>query len=134
MRIFFDTNVLIAAYLWKGVARHVFEVAITDHTPVVSEDVIEEAKRVLSRKFDYLAEELGAFEVSIREQCEVVPTPTRLPEVAVRDSDDAWILAAASAADILITRDKDLLDIADAVTVPRIARPEDFQDVLPDAP
>ncbi len=75
MRIFFDTNVLIAAYLWKGVARHVFEVAITDHTPVVSEDVIEEAKRVLSRKFDYLA-----------------------------------------------------------VTVPRIARPEDFRDVLPDAP
>ena len=62
MRIFFDTNALIAAYLWKGIARHVFEVAI------------------------------------------------------------------------LITRDKDLLDIADTVTVPRIARPEDFRDVLPDAP
>ncbi len=62
MRIFFDTNVLIAAYLWKGIARQVFE------------------------------------------------------------------------ADILVTRDKDLLDISDAVDVPRIARPEDFRDVLPDAP
>ena len=45
MRIFFDTNVLLAAYLWAGLALDVFKTATVDHTVLISEDVIEEAKR-----------------------------------------------------------------------------------------
>ena len=129
MRIFFDTNVIIGAYLWKGIARSVFEAVILDYEPIISEDVINEAKRILYTKFEFLNEELEEFETSIREQCTVVATPEHSPSVDVRDPDDAIILAAAESvnADMLITRDKDLLDLADEQTGVRfIIRPEDF--------
>ena len=56
MRIFLDTNVLLAAYLWTGLAVEVFKTASVDHTLFISEEVIEEAKRVLARpKFDLIS-------------------------------------------------------------------------------
>ncbi len=129
MRIFFDTNAIIGAYLWKGIARSVFETVILDYEPIISEDVINEAKRILYTKFEFLNEELEEFETSIRAQCTVVATPEHPPSVDVRDPDDARILAAAESvnADMLITRDKDLLDLANEPTGVRfIIRPEDF--------
>ncbi len=133
MRIFLDTNVLLAAYLWTGLALEIFKTASVDHTLFISEDVIEEAKRVLARpKFDFLADELAEFETWARRHCVVVPGSSQPPTVEVRDPDDALILAAAQAAsvDMLVTRDKDLLDIAGEVTTPIITRPEEFRDAL----
>ena len=129
MRIFFDTNAIIGAYLWKGIARRVFETAVLDYEPIISEDVITEAKRILYTKFDFLNEEIDEFEASVRQQCTVVASPGHSPSVDVRDPDDAKILAAAESvnADMLITRDKDLLDLADeSAGVRFIIRPEDF--------
>lgn len=130
---FFDTNVLLAAYLWTGLALDIFKTASVDHTLLISEDVIEEAKRVLARRrFDFLADELAEFETWARRHCEVVPGAGRRPTVEVRDPEDALILAAAqtASADMLVTRDQDLLDLAGGVATPIITRPEDFRDAL----
>lgn len=70
-----------------------------------------------------LVEEIEKF---LRER-EVVPAPKALHEVPIRDGDDQWILSAAiqGNADVLVTGDRDLLDIADLAPI-EILGPRDF--------
>lgn len=51
---------------------------------------------------------------------EVVPNPAAPASVPIRDPDDPWVLASAIAgrADVLITGDRDLLDIAASAPFP----------------
>jgi predicted nucleic acid-binding protein len=50
----------------------------------------------------------------------VVPRPTDPSAIPIRDPDDRWALpsAVAAGADLLVTGDQDLLDVADQAPVP----------------
>lgn len=50
MRVFFDTNVLVSAFLARGLCAVLLRLVLTEYTLVTSEVVLAELSDVLSRK------------------------------------------------------------------------------------
>ena len=86
---------------------------------VVPDAVRDEALRVLSVKIKLSSEALD-YVVAVLDRCERAPLSSEPSPVPVRDPDDARILADAVAAgvQILVTGDKDLLEIAEGSPIP----------------
>jgi predicted nucleic acid-binding protein len=61
----------------------------------------------------------------------VVPKPDEPHPLPIRDADDRWVLASAVAgkADVLVTGDSDLLEIAPQAPLP-IVDPRGFWDMV----
>jgi len=116
MRVYLDTNVLVSGFATRGLSADVVRLLLAEHELSVGEVVLEETRRVLTEKFDVPKEKADEIERLLRRH-HVEPVPESEPPVEVRDPDDEIVLASAIAAEaeILITGDKDLLDIADEV-------------------
>jgi putative PIN family toxin of toxin-antitoxin system len=121
-----DTNVLVSAFATRGLSADVFRYVLAEHTLVTGEVVLRELRRVLRKKLKLPSRTVIAIERFLREH-EVTPRPSAPAEVAVRDPDDKWILASAMAAkaDVLITGDRDLLDLGSRAPL-RIVDPRGF--------
>ena len=122
MRIFLDTNVLVSALTARGLCADLVRAILTDHELLTGETNLVELRRVLRERFRASADQLDGVEEWLRQQG-VVPKPRRPSPLAIRDLDDRWVLAAAvaAAADLLVTGDKDLLDVAGQAPVPIVA-------------
>lgn len=113
LRVFFDSNVLVSALAFDGLERRLFvESRRLGVIPVVSDDVLREARRVLHLKFSGRVPPV--FEPLEPWFDEVVPRVQYLPLQAaqsVRDARDSHVLAAAQAAHcpVIVTGDDDLL-------------------------
>lgn len=130
MRVFLDTNVLVAAFVTHGLCEDIFRVTLAEHEMVLSETVLAEFERVVVHKLRFpplRAKTLSSF---LRRQADVV-NPARPAVWPIRDPDDRWVLSAAieGGADILVTGDRDLLEVAAEVTVP-IVSPRAFWEQL----
>lgn len=125
MRTFLDTNVLVAAFATRGLCEDVLRVVLAEHQLLTSELVLEEMRRVLTQKLRMPQTEVMRICRFVRQNADVVEpqTPATLPE---RDVDDRWILAAAihGQADILVSGDRDLLEVVDAAVA--IVSPRGF--------
>lgn len=130
MRVFLDTNVLVSAFATRGLCADVVRQVLAEHTLVTGEVVLQELRRVLRTRLRLPVRRVEEIERFLREQ-EVVPKPGKPSETAVRDPDDAWVLASAEAAnaDVLVTNDRDLLDIAPKATL-SIVDPRAFWALL----
>lgn len=125
-----DTNVLIAAFATRGLCEDVFRAALTQHELVIGNQVLEELMRILTRKLrlpEPRAREITAF---IRSNADVIRpnAPAPWPEA---DLDDQWVVAAAAdgRAHVLVTGDRDLLDLD--VDLPfQILTPRGFWEML----
>ena len=125
-----DTNVLVAAFVTRGLCRDVLRVVLAEHSFLSSETILEELGRTLAKKLrapDRRVREAVAF---VREHADVAAPagPAPWPE---SDPDDRWIVAAAldGAADVLVTGDKDLLEVGGETSF-RIATPRGFWESL----
>ncbi|MFB6247997.1 MAG: putative toxin-antitoxin system toxin component, PIN family [Salinibacter sp.] len=127
MRVFLDTNVLISGFATRGLSADVVRLLLAKHELLTGEVVLEETRRVLTEKFGVPEEKADQIERLLRQR-HVEPVPESDPPVEVRDPDDEAVLASAlaSGAGILITGDKDLLDIADGVDALRVMTPRTF--------
>ena len=130
MRVFLDKNVLVSAFGARGLCADVFRLVLAEHTLVTGEIVLEELRRVLRDRFKLPADTLEAILGLLREN-EVIPKPYRPSDIQVRDPDDQWILASALAgeADVLVTGDRDLLELGEAAP-PRIVDPRGFWNLV----
>ena len=130
MRVFLDTNVLVAAFATRGLCADVMRAVLAEHTLVVGEVVLAELRKALSRRIKLPASTIDEIVTLLRAQ-DVVPKPRKPSEVAVRDPGDRWILASAvdGRADVLVTGDQDLLAVAKEFSLP-ILNPRGFWDVL----
>lgn len=131
MRVFLDTNVLVAAFATRGLCADVFRLVLADHELLVSATLIEELTRALTRKVrvpEPVVREVVAFLRASASFVERAPEP---PPVAVRDPDDAVILgeALAGGADVLVTGDRDLL-VLERVGALRILDPRGFWELV----
>ncbi len=119
MRVFLDTNVLVSASTTRGLCADLFRHVIAEHELVVGEVVIIELRRVLRDRMKMPAQTIAAFEELLRDQI-VVPKPGQPHPLPLRDADDQWVLASAVAgrADVLVTGDSDLLEVASQVSIP----------------
>ena len=126
MRVTLDTNVLIAAFITRGVCHDLLEHLVRHHQLVTSEHILAEFRRVLTRKFDVRSEHAEAALQLIRTQALLVPDEP-LAERISRDVDDDAVLAVAlrSMSTCLVTGDDDLLSLGSYQGV-RILRPGDF--------
>jgi putative PIN family toxin of toxin-antitoxin system len=125
MRVFFDTNVLIATFISHGVCNELLDHCLAGHTICTSPQVLDELHRNLVK--------LGFTEMRAREAAtlvrenSIILSPSPSPLRVCRDPDDDFILAAAVSgpADCLITGDQDLLILGAIHGIP-ILKPSDF--------
>jgi len=110
VRIFFDTNVLVSAFLTRGLCADLLRLVLTEHTLVTSEVVLAELHDVLSRKGRLPAQQIEAIEMFLREH-PVAPIPVQTLELGIVDGDDEWVLASAvlAHADLFVTGDQGVL-------------------------
>jgi len=112
MKIFADTNVLVSAFTARGLCADLLEVILADHQLMTGEVVLKELERVLIEKMKVPESKVAEVMIFFRKH-HVEPVPEKPSNIKVRDEDDRWVLESAirSNADILVTGDKDLLDV-----------------------
>lgn len=130
MRVFLDTNVLVSAMATRGICADVLRVVIADHALVVSETVLEELRRVLRRKLGVPPETVEAVEAFLRRHGKVIDRAPPLG-IEIRDPCGVAVLEQAVAGQgvVLVTGDRDLLEIEQAVPI-RIVSPRGLWEEL----
>lgn len=128
--VLLDTNVLVAAFATRGLCQDVLRVVLSEHSLLVSDRILDELERILTDKLQMPAPRVREVVMFVREQGEVVNAvdPAPWPE---NDPDDRWVVAAAldGSADMLISRDRDLLAVSGEVGF-RIVTPRGFWESL----
>jgi putative PIN family toxin of toxin-antitoxin system len=129
VRVFLDTNVLVSAFATRGLSADVLRLVLSEHTLITGEVVLRELTRVLTNRIGLPKSRVEDIVTFLREY-EVVPKPRVPSDVAIRDEDDRWILASAvaGAAEVLVTGDQDLLDVATAAPL-KIVHPRGFWEL-----
>lgn len=130
MRVFLDTNVLVAAYATRGICADVVGLVVTEHELLTGEVVLEELERVMERKLKLPEAFIREALTSLREK-RVEPRPKTIRTVGIRDPDDALVLASAVAAgaDLLVTGDEDLLVLPSGAVDLAIVNPRRFWEI-----
>lgn len=110
MKIVFDTNVILSAFLTHGLSSRVLDLCIGLHEIYVSPWILKETNKILSTKFKIKEEEFIRVNRFIKEEFQIISPSGIMPEVC-RDNDDNNILHLAEfiKAELIITGDKDLL-------------------------
>jgi putative PIN family toxin of toxin-antitoxin system len=130
MRVFLDTNVLVAAFATRGICADLFRAVLLEHDLITGEPVLREIHRVLVRKLKFPEPQTREIIRFLRDHAEVT-NPKKAASWPETDADDRWIVAAAieGKAEILVTGDKDLLE-AKTQTDIRVVSPRGFWELL----
>lgn len=128
MRIVADTNTALSGLLWGGPPRRLIDLARARSLMLfTSVTLLAELAEVIARdKFAHqvhLAGLSAAELVQDYRRLAYIVEPQPLPEPASRDPDDDHVLACALAAraDLIVTRDFDLLDLKTYQDIPILA-------------
>jgi len=126
MRIFLDTNVLIAAFISHGTCKELFEYCITRHTICTSQAVIDEFSNILLKKFKFSQHIIDRVVDFLQENLTKVNFEP-LSSPVCRDPKDNNILASAVSGNVgcIITGDEDLLILKKFQDIP-ILKPQEF--------
>jgi len=110
MRLVLDTNVLIAAFVARGVCHELLEHCQRTHHLVSSQFILAEFEATLVRKFNVPAEGARSARRLIEAGSEVVEL-NALGARGCRDPDDDFVLATAISGSCacIVTGDKNLL-------------------------
>lgn len=112
MRLVLDANVLIAAFVARGVCAELLEYCVREHEPVTSTAILEEVRRNLVAKINVTSPQADQAVRLLRTRFETVE-PVALEARVCRDADDDAVLGTAIAGrcDAIVTGDRDLLDL-----------------------
>jgi putative PIN family toxin of toxin-antitoxin system len=128
MRIMIDTNVLISAIVFRSESLNILiEKVVEEHTLVLSTYVINELKTVVERKFPGKVKAIEEFLTVLSYELAYSPEDYEgAPLFEIRDETDYMVLHTAVVADvdILITGDKDFVDVE--IERPEILTPKGF--------
>ena len=125
-RVCLDSNVLVAAFIARGLCADLLKLVISEDHLVVPEVVAQEVSWVLTSKLKVSPSGLSAVE-AVLERCAIVPSANLPSPISLRDPDDERVLADAvsAGAEILVSGDQDLLVAAEASPI-RILSPRAF--------
>jgi putative PIN family toxin of toxin-antitoxin system len=130
VRVALDTNVLVSAVATRGLCADVFNLVLAEHELIVGEAVLAELKRVLRERIRVPVHVVAEVDNLLRQEATVIPKvePLRL---RIRDKSDLAVLseAVAGRAEVLVTGDKDLLDLPIAAPV-QVMTPRTFWEQL----
>jgi predicted nucleic acid-binding protein len=127
VRVFLDTNVLASAFGTRGLCADVLQIILEKHELVTGELVIEGLRRALSTKFGMPADIVKGYERFLRGY-HVEPEPRQLPNLNLSERADLMIVASAidARAELLITGDKEMLELKKKPKGLRIISPREF--------
>jgi uncharacterized protein len=136
VRIVLDTNVVISALLWRGPPYRLLE-AIRQHeshtlysSPVLLEELTDVITRpAMTRRLTVIGKTVREVLADYLEAIELVE-PVVIPSVS-RDPDDDHVLACAlaAAAELIVSGDTDLLDLADYEGTPIVTPAEALRQI-----
>lgn len=126
MRIALDANVLVSAVATRGLCADIVNLVLAEHELILGATVLRALKTVLRQTLRVPAEMIREYDELLRREAVVVGKATAL-SVAIRDKSDVAVLAEAVAggAEVLVTGDRDLLEIAGQSPV-RIQTPREL--------
>lgn len=112
MRIFLDTNVLASALATRGLCADLFVICLDSQLLLTGLPVLSELERILPDKFKLPASVVRGYLDLLQDRAEIVHGSPPFPYSP--DPDDAPILACALAgkADVFVTGDRALLEMA----------------------
>ena len=127
MKILFDTNVLVAAFISHGVCNEVFDHCLDEYDVYTSDYILNELINKLVRKFQFPEHKIQWALKNIVDSAVVIKKATLPSKQISRDKDDDNIIAAALKAnvDCIISGDKDLLVLKTIKEIP-IIKPNYF--------
>lgn len=117
MRVVADTNTVVSAFLWGGLPAEILAAAREGRITLASSAALfAELEEVLAReKFAARIAQVGSSVPQMIIGYRALSTPVRpaVIESTVRDPDDDHVLACAlgAQADLIVTRDRDLLTL-----------------------
>jgi len=126
LRVFLDTNVLIAAFAARGLCADLFRLAATDHELLIGAPVLVEMRRILETRRRMPAPARNEVLQVLRRFVQV-PAAKAPIALGIDDPDDEWVVACAiaAAADVFVTGDKALLGLHRVDALP-IVSPREF--------
>lgn len=112
MNIVFDTNVILSAFLTEGLSHKVFHSCIGKHKLYISEWILSELKDKLENKFNVPKTKILKLHNFLKKACYLVePKGELIKESRDKKDNPILLLADYSHANLLITGDKDLLEM-----------------------
>lgn len=126
MKVVFDTNVILSAFLTQGVSSRILLKCLEEYEVYISGWIIEEIKEKLENKFKIKKTDIKEFLEFIKDTFLIVEPRGKLPNKS-RDKDDNNLLLLAEyvSAKVLVTGDNDLL-VLKKYKKTRILNPRDF--------
>ncbi len=115
MKVVFDTNIFISAFVFPGsqAEKSILKILSGDDILLLSKAIIDETLSVLAKKFSYDVEALSHTAVFLSEISELIKPNIKIK--VLKDDPDNRILecALSGGADIIVTGDKGLLKLRD---------------------
>ena len=123
-----DSSVWISAFQFGGTPLNALHLALEEHQLSSCEQILHEIRRVLTERFNWSEAQfdsvLAEFSIGLIQ----VETPGKLSGICRDPNDDAILECAVLAgADLIVTGDKDLLDLREYQGI-RIVTPRQFLD------
>jgi predicted nucleic acid-binding protein len=122
--------VIVSALTTRGLCTDVLRLTLVEHELVTVEMVLEEVERTLRTTFR-MPSDLVAADLALLRRHPVHPTAPVPKSSPIPDQDDARILATALAAgaDVLVTGDRDFLDVRDRIQGIIVTDPRGFWEM-----
>ena len=126
MRVFLDTNVLVSAFISRGISAEIFRIIMKEHNLIVGDVVLSELKRILSNKLKMPSAQVNNI-LNFLNSFEIINYSDGPCPIELRDKDDEKILVLAlqSNSEVLVTGDKDFLDVRDSLNI-KVLNPREF--------
>ena len=130
MRVFLDTNVLVSAFITRGLCADIFRIILSEHNLILCSHVLSELEDVLKRKINLPQNQITSI-LKYLNTFDVVSNHTPPTKIDLRDENDIPILSAAlnSLSDIIVSGDKDLLDVSEKYGI-KIVDPRTFFQLI----
>ena len=111
MRIVFDTNVLISAFIATGTCKDILEYAVETHEVIISPYILKELKEKLIEKLGFSTKDYRDIRDILKQHLTVVTEKKSLQSFLDKDDIPILNLCLTVKADILVTGDKELLKL-----------------------
>ena len=131
IRVLFDTNIFISAFIFGGLPRKLLEIARAGLIKLTTSPVLlDELERKLRRKFNWDEPILAETRNDLEQLCDITSTTQSITHIQA-DPDDDRVLEAAIAgrADYIVSGDKHLLKLGEYEGI-RILTVRQFIDLL----
>lgn len=133
LKVVFDTNIYISAFLKSGFSRELSDWAIQEKFELFcSEEILLEFQEKLAKKFKAGQQDINLFISTITDVAKIVKTAQKF-KIIKADPNDNIILecAIASDAQLIISLDKHLIKLKKFEKI-GIVHPKTFRWIMPD--